>query len=217
MPKVDSIDSARPLNWTMVNREGHSISLTKRYDFGPCLHSGSLLRQHELASGKIPLRLRKQDSNLYGKDVLSVKVLVKTVVIAGTVLEEQWSGPLLSSIVASPDEVRMALRITHLDLHCFVPAVRNGGETRIQGGAKTLNDRRERIAEVLVFAPSETMPSHDDTAAKDRLLRVEGRDGSAFFCGQDATDQRTSLFLEVFADLTPIERIDPCDGSVICE
>jgi hypothetical protein len=58
-------------------------------------------------------------------------------------LEEQWSWPLLSGIVASPDEVRMALRITHLDPHRFVPAVRNGGETRIQGGTKTLMSRAE--------------------------------------------------------------------------
>jgi hypothetical protein len=35
IPKVHSIGSARPLNWTMVNREGYSISLTKGHDFGP--------------------------------------------------------------------------------------------------------------------------------------------------------------------------------------
>lgn len=88
MPKVHSIGSARSPNWTMMDREGYSISLVKGHDFGARLHTGSLLRQNEFASGEVSLRLREQDRNLYGKDVLSVKILVKTVVITGAVLEE---------------------------------------------------------------------------------------------------------------------------------
>jgi hypothetical protein len=71
----------------MMDRESYGISPAKRHDFGTRLHTGPLLRQHELASGEVSLRLRKQDGNLYGKDVLSVEVLVETVVIAGAVLE----------------------------------------------------------------------------------------------------------------------------------
>jgi hypothetical protein len=183
MAKVHAIGSARPLNWTMMDREGHSISLAKGHDFGPGLHAGPLLGQHKLASGEIALRLRKQDSNLYGKNVLSVKVLVKTVVIAGAVLEEQWSRPPLTRIVASPDKVRVSLRVAYLDLHCLVPAIGHGGEMGIERGAKTLNDRRERIAEILVFTPAKAVPSHDDTAAKDGLLRVERGDCFALFWG----------------------------------
>jgi hypothetical protein len=84
-----------------------------------------LLRQHKLPSGEIPLRLRKQDGYLYGKDVLSVKILVKTVVVAGAVLKKQRSGPLLARIMASPNKIRVALRIAHLDLHGLVPAIRH--------------------------------------------------------------------------------------------
>lgn len=103
MPKVHAIGSARPLHRTMMDREGHSISLAKGHDFGPGLHAGPLLRQHELAASVILLRLRKQDGHLYGEDVLPVKILMKAIVIAGSVLQEQWSRPPLTRIVTTPD------------------------------------------------------------------------------------------------------------------
>src|ERR1700738_5185309 len=76
-----------------------------------------------------------------------------------------------------------------------------------------MNDRQERIAEVFVFAPSEAVPSHDNAAAEDRLLRIEKRDRLALVCGEDVRQQGASLLVEVFPNLTPIERVDACDSS----
>ena len=85
-------------------------------------------------------------------------------------------------VVASLDEIGVALWIAYLDSHCFVPTISDWSELRIERRAETMNDRQERIAEVFVFAPSEAVPSHDNAAAEDRLLRIERRDRLALVC-----------------------------------
>ena len=95
----------------------------------------------------------------------------------------------------------------------WLPAIRGWSELRIDRRAETMNDRQERIAEVFVFAPSEAVPSHHNAAAEDRLLRIERRDRLALVCGEDARQQGASLLVEVFPNLTPIERVDACDSS----
>jgi hypothetical protein len=67
------------------------------------LHSRPLFGQHELSSSKISSRLGKEESHLDREDVLSVKILVEAVVIAETVLKQEWSWPYLSSIMAKPN------------------------------------------------------------------------------------------------------------------
>ena len=57
------------------------------------------------------------------------------------------------------------------------------------------------------------MPSHDNAAAEDRLLRIERRDRFALVCGEDARQQSASLLVEVFPNLIPIELVDACDSS----
>src|SRR3984885_13329159 len=107
----------------------------------------------------------------------------------------------------------MTLWIAHLDSHCFAPTISDCSELRIERRAETMDDKRERIAEVFVFAPSEAVPSHDNAAAEDRLLRIERRDRLALVCGEDARQQSASLLVEIFRNLTPIERVDACDSS----
>ena len=57
MAKVHSIGSARPLNWTMVNREGNRVSLLKWNYLRARLHARTLLCQNKLAAGEVAARL----------------------------------------------------------------------------------------------------------------------------------------------------------------
>jgi pentatricopeptide repeat protein len=175
VPEVDAIGPSRALNGPVVDREGHRVVLAKRNDIRSRLHTGPLLREHKVAAGEISLWLGKQDRHLNRKSVLPIEVPVEAVVVAGAVLEEQRSGSQLPCVMASLDEIGVALWVALLDTHCFVPAIRDWSEPRIERGAKAMNDRRERIAEVFVFAPSEAVSSHDDAAAEDRFLRIERR------------------------------------------
>jgi hypothetical protein len=40
-----------------MDRKNHALALPQWHDFGARLHSRSLLREHELAAGKISFRL----------------------------------------------------------------------------------------------------------------------------------------------------------------
>jgi hypothetical protein len=55
MTQVDAVYSSGALNWPVMDRKNHGVPLVQANHFGPGLHSGSLLRQHELSSGKILL------------------------------------------------------------------------------------------------------------------------------------------------------------------
>ena len=61
-------------------------------------------------------------------------------------------------VVASLDEIGVALWIAYLDSHCFVPTISDWSELRIERRAKTTNDRQERIAEVLFAAGDFSSP-----------------------------------------------------------
>jgi hypothetical protein len=53
VPHVDAIEATRALDGAMMNREGHSVSLTKRNDFGSRLHARTLLGQHEFSASEV--------------------------------------------------------------------------------------------------------------------------------------------------------------------
>ena len=100
-----------------------------------------MLCKHEFAPSEILPWFGKKNRNLYGKDVIPVEVLMKAVVVPGGILEEQRSRSLLPCIMASLDEVNVALWITYFDAHCFVPAVCDRRESMIKRGAKAFNER----------------------------------------------------------------------------
>jgi hypothetical protein len=70
----------------MVDRENHTLALAERDDLDPRLHARTLLSQDKFASGEIDAGPREQKRDLERKDVLAVEVLMKAVVIAGTIL-----------------------------------------------------------------------------------------------------------------------------------
>ena len=173
MPQIDAIDSSRSLNRPMMNRKGNRIPLAYRHYLRPRLHSRTLFSQHELSSGKIPSRLREQKSYLDRKDMLSIKVLMQAVVVTNTVLKKKWSRAQLSGIVAAPNEVRVFTRIPDLNPHRLVPSIGNGSQLAIKRSTQTLYDARQWITEILVLSAPKAVTTHDHSATKSNLIRVQ--------------------------------------------
>lgn len=169
---VNPIDSTGSLHGTGVNCERYSIALLERYNLYARLHTWTLFGQHKLAAGKIVVRRGEQDGDLNRENMLSVEILMKAVVIAFAVLEEQRRRPMLSCVMAALNEFSVSFGIAHVDVHCRIPAVGYRREMRIQRSTKFLNDLWQRIAEIFVLAAPEAMPSHDNAAAKEAVVEV---------------------------------------------
>ena len=80
VPHVNAIAAAFALHRTVVYRESHSITLTKRNDLWPRLHARTLFGKYKFSPCKVGPWLRQQDRHLYGENMLAVKVLMQTVV-----------------------------------------------------------------------------------------------------------------------------------------
>ena len=79
----------------------------------------------------------------------------------------------------------------------------------IGGSPQRLDRRWQREAEILVLAPTEAVPSHDDLAAEALLPMVRARDGVRFGVGEELRHDRPTLRVEIGVDLHPVHRIDP--------
>ena len=101
MPQVDPIGAPRSLNRAMMHGESYAITLAERYYFRSRLHARTLFGEHKFAAGEIPFRFRKQECHLDREDMLSIKILVKAVVIARSILQKQGSGTTLPCFMAS--------------------------------------------------------------------------------------------------------------------
>jgi len=172
MPQIDAIGSTLSLYRSMMNREAYGIALAQRHHFRPRLHPRTLFGQHELSSGKIPPGLRKEEGHLNREDVLSIEILMKAVVVADTVLKQEWSWPCLPSVMATLNEVGVFTRISDLDPHRLVPLIGDGSQFAIKRTAQTLNDVRQWIAEILVLPASKAVTAHDHSATESGFILV---------------------------------------------
>ena len=128
MAKIYAIYSTSALYRPMMNSKGYCIALAKRDYLRPGLYAGPLFRKHKLPSCEVSLRLGQQDCNLYRKDMLSIQVLVKAVVVSRAILKKQRCGPLLACVVTSSDEVGMILWVLDLDSQSLVPTICDRGQ-----------------------------------------------------------------------------------------
>jgi hypothetical protein len=105
MSQIDPIAPMFPLDRTVMNRKSHGIALSKRNHLWSRLHARTLLGQHEFATSKVCSRFREQNRNLDGEHVLAIEILMEAVVIACTVLEQQWRWLELPSLMATRQKV----------------------------------------------------------------------------------------------------------------
>ena len=83
MPMLDPICAAKSSHRAIANGKNHELSLIQRRNFDARLLARPLLSEDEFTAFEIAVRLGKQDGGLEWKDVFPVKILVKTIEIAG--------------------------------------------------------------------------------------------------------------------------------------
>src|SRR5687767_13470931 len=142
VPEIYPVDAARTLHRTVMDGEHHRVTLAKRHDCRPGLHAWTLFGHDEFSASEVAPRLGQQDRELQRKDVLAVEILVKTVVVAGAVLQDERRRPALACGVAAPDKRRVLVRKPHIESHGLVPAIGDRRELQVDGRAQSADDFR---------------------------------------------------------------------------
>src|SRR5215469_11791196 len=126
VPDSHTVEPTRTPYRPEIHGEENRVTFAKDDNVRTRLHAWSLLREHELASGKVSVRIRQQCSQLNRKDVFAIKVLVQTVVVTFSVAKHEWCGAMLAGGVASAEIIRMLGRESLRDAQFFVPLVGGG-------------------------------------------------------------------------------------------
>src|SRR5258707_3934718 len=106
---------------------------------------------------------------------------MKTVVATGFVVEHERSWLFLPCAMAAVEKLFVMRRKWLFGRAQFGrPAIRNFCEVWIGRCAKLFDDFRKRIAEIFVVAFAETVPLHDDVAAKCIFVRKQSCERFAF-------------------------------------
>ena len=85
--EVHAVFALRALHWPMMDCEGHSITLQKRYDLGAALHTRTLLGQYKLSASKIMPGLGEQNRDLNRKHMLAIQILMQAVIVPFSILK----------------------------------------------------------------------------------------------------------------------------------
>jgi hypothetical protein len=103
---------------------------------------------------------------LQREDLLTIEILMQTVVIARSVVEEERRGPGLPGTMTADEKCGMLVRISHIDIQGGVPAVSHAGQGRIQRMAQFRHQIGQGISKILVFTASEAVACHHDPTSE---------------------------------------------------
>lgn len=166
----NSIDPAGPLNRPLVDGEDHPFSRFQRHNLHPRLHPRALLGEDELAAGKV-LRVAQEKSSLQREHPLAVQVLVEAIVVAWPVTEDQRRRARLAGGMTSFKELGMVLG-KRPGVRCPSPGIGGREQPIVEGGPKRLDQIRQRVSEIAIFASPEAMPGHRDRASEGMIVIV---------------------------------------------
>src|SRR5438270_13138977 len=105
--------------------------------------------------------------------MLAIEILMKAIVVALAILQEQRRGLGLPGPVTTIEESRMIVGIAHFAAERVVPAIGDRGERGIERAAQIAHDVGKGVAEIFVLATPEAMARHHDPAAEAALLVVD--------------------------------------------
>src|ERR1700677_1790291 len=193
MSERDAVVAADARHRPAIHSEHHGIALRERDDGGAGLHAWPLFRQHELAALEVAAGFGQKRRDLQRKNVLAVEVLVQAVVVAGAVSQQQWGRPRLPRRLAAVEEGCMVGGKPPRVAHPLMPAVGDRREARIERAPEVLDQRRQRIGEIAIFALSKAVPRHDHVAAEALTVVVEAGDVVALLAAEQAGQNRPSL------------------------
>ena len=107
MPESHAILAARSLNRPGVDGEYDGIPFAQGDHRRSRLHPWTLFGKHEFASHEILAGLREQSRYLEGKDMLPIQILMQTIIVVGTIAQQERRRPELTGVVTSIEEFLM--------------------------------------------------------------------------------------------------------------
>ena len=215
MAKIDPVGTSFPLHWAIMNGEGHRVALFQSNHFRSRLHAWPLLGEHKFSSSEVPPRLRQQNCDLDREDMLAIEILMETIEIARSVLQEQRCRPTLSGAMAALKKIGVRFRVLDINTHQLIPSVRDRLKMRIQCRPQVRDDLGQRIFEVLVLAFAEAVALHDDAAAKRFILRIQRCHSVALRLRDEPRQYGIAVLVEISNNALPIKSIHAI-GRAVC-
>src|SRR5438105_6972327 len=191
--QINAVEPARPLHRAMVHGKGDRIALAERHYFRPRLHARALFGQYELAAGEIAPRFRQEDRDLQREHMLAVEILMQAIVITGLILQQQRGGPGLARGMTAFQECLVAIGIADIDAHRLVPVIGDIVEPPVERGPQPRDQIGKRIGEIFVFAAAKAVTSHDDQAAKVRIITIDGGKRTIRIARQQSTQYGSAM------------------------
>src|SRR5262245_59855640 len=135
--------------------------------------------------------------------MFAIEILMQTVVIIWSVLQQEGGRLQLPRLMATLQEVFVLFREAHGNVHVLVPPVGNRNEMRIDRCSKSHDDFGQWIGKVLVLTTSESMPFHHDSAAEQFIVRIQGSQRLTFLWTKKTLNDCVPLCVEVMRHLFP--------------
>src|SRR5215213_994130 len=112
--------------------------------------------------------------------MFTIQVLMKTVVIAGLIFEEQRCRFILARLMAALNEAGVRGWVANVNAGCVVPTIRDWDQMRIKRRAQSCDQIGKWIAEVAILSTSEAMTLHHNMTAEELFVLIEGTNTVAF-------------------------------------
>ncbi len=133
---------------------------------------------------------------------------MQAIIIARAILQQQGRRSPLSRFMAPCEKFGVIGRKARRHPHPFVPAIGDRCEPRIEHPAQRLDQRRQRIGEIAIFAAPEAVPRHNHMAAKLRVLGIKCRSAVAIGGVQQPRQHRPSVAIKRRGDRVSIRHVD---------
>jgi hypothetical protein len=173
MAEVGSIKATAATRWPVPRRNDNGFTLRHTNHAPDRLRPRLLFHQEEFATGKFDFGLTQTADDLKRKDDCPIQILVKRVVIACAIAEQQRRRPLLAGGMTHTKEFRKVIRIVGGDPELFHPLAGKRREIVVQRGPQAIHQRWERVAKILILAPSEPEASHIDTGTEVAAILIK--------------------------------------------
>ena len=121
------------------------------------------------------------------------------------IAQQEGRGTFLPGLCAAAEERPKRTLEALVASPSLVPAIRDMGQVRIEGGSKRLDQVGKRACEVAVLPLAKAMTRHVDRLAKAIVFVVEGGRRLALPRREQARDPNMTLRIEHAAEALPIE------------
>src|SRR3954451_14722350 len=101
-------------------------------------------------------------------------------------------------------------------IHGLVPSIRDWREARVEVATKCLDQTRQRVREILVFAATKSMSRHDDPAAEVTVVGIERDHLLALTTRQEFRHSRKPVLFEPSRHRLPIHPLGPARARQGC-